>query len=61
VLDRQGVPNEVLSPADLQRRYPQMSPEGVGVALFEPTTGVLKAREGCIAVAEAFQKKGGRS
>jgi glycine/D-amino acid oxidase-like deaminating enzyme len=37
-----------------------MNPEGVGVALFEPTTGVLKAREGCIAVAEAFQKKGGR-
>jgi glycine/D-amino acid oxidase-like deaminating enzyme len=60
VLDRQGVPNEVLSPIDLKRRYPQMSPEGVGVALFEPTTGVLKAREGCLAVAEAFQKKGGR-
>ena len=60
VLDKYGVPNEVLSPDDLRRRYPQMNSEGVGVALFEPTTGVLKAREGCIAVAEAFQKKGGR-
>jgi len=60
VLDKYRVPNEVLSQDDLRRRYPQMNPEGVGVALFEPTTGVLKAREGCIAVVEAFQKKGGR-
>lgn len=60
VLDKYRVPNEVLDHDELKRRYPQMSPEGVGVALLEPTTGVLKAREGCIAVAEAFQKKGGR-
>ena len=60
VLDKVGVPNEVLSPAELQRRYPQMNVEGVGVALFEPTTGVLMAREGCVAVAEAFKRKGGR-
>jgi len=60
VLDKYRVPNEVLSHDELRRRYPQMNPEGVEVALFEPTTGVLKAREGCIAVAEAFQKKGGR-
>jgi len=60
VLDRNRVPNEVLSHDELARRYPQMNAEGIGVALFEPTTGVLKAREGCLAVAEAFQKKGGR-
>jgi sarcosine oxidase len=59
-LDKYRVPNERLSQDELRRRYPQMNPAGVGVALFEPTTGVLKAREGCIAVAEAFQKKGGR-
>ena len=59
-LDKYKVPNERLTPDDLRRRYPQMNAEGVGVALFEPTTGVLKAREGCMAVAEAFQKKGGR-
>src|SRR5713226_6604114 len=59
-LDKYRVPNERLSPGELRRRYPQMNPEGVGVALFEPTTGVLKAREGCMAVADAFQKKGGR-
>src|SRR5258706_6413979 len=60
VLDKYRVPNEVLSHDEIRRRYPQMNPEGVGVALFEPTTGVLKAREGGIAVAEAFQTKGGR-
>ena len=60
VLDKFKVPNEVLSPDDLRRRYPQMNAEGVGVALFEPTTGVLKAREACQAVADAFKKKGGR-
>jgi sarcosine oxidase len=60
VLDESHVPNEVLSHDELARRYPQMRPEGVGVALLEPTTGVLKAREGCIVVAEAFQRKGGR-
>jgi len=60
VLDKFKVPNEVLTPDQLRRRYPQMNVEGVGVALFEPTTGVLMAREGCIAVADAFQKKGGR-
>jgi len=59
-LDKYHVPNERLSQSELRRRYPQMNAEGVGVALFEPTTGVLKAREGCIAVAEAFRKKGGR-
>ena len=59
-LDKYGVPNERLSHGELRRRYPQMNPEGIGVALFEPTTGVLKAREGCIAVAEAFLRKGGR-
>ena len=43
-LDKYHVPNERLSPAELRRRYPQMNAEGVGVALFEPTTGVLKAK-----------------
>ena len=60
VLDKEGVPNEMLTHDDLVRRYPQMSLEGIGFGFFEPTTGVLKAREGCLAVAEAFQRKGGR-
>src|SRR5437773_6738566 len=59
-LDKYRVPNERLSQGELRRRYPQMDAEGVGACLFEPTTGVLKARERCMAVAEAFRKKGGR-
>jgi glycine/D-amino acid oxidase-like deaminating enzyme len=49
VLDKTGVPNEALSHDELARRYPQMNATGVGVALLEPTTGVLK-----------FHRKGGR-
>lgn len=60
VLDKHKVPNERLSGDEVRRRYPQMNAAGIGVALFEPTTGVLKAREGCMAVSDAFQKKGGR-
>ncbi len=59
-LDKEGVDNEVIKDTELARRYPQISFEGLGVALFEPSTGVLKAREGCRAVAEAFERKGGR-
>ncbi len=60
VLDKEGVPSEILNHDELVRRYPQMSLDGIGFGLFEPTTGVLKAREGCRAVAEAFERKGGR-
>jgi sarcosine oxidase len=59
-LDKEGVATEVMKDTELSRRYPQMSVEGVGVALFEPSTGVLMAREGCIEVARAFERKGGR-
>src|SRR5262249_25272965 len=58
-LDKYAVPCERLTPAELRHRWPQMNADGIGVALFEPTTGVLKAREGCLAVADAFEKKGG--
>ena len=34
VLDKYGVPNEVLKTDELRRRYPQMNAEGVGVALL---------------------------
>ena len=60
VFDRLGVNYEVVKPDDLDRLYPQMNTRGISVALSTPSTGVLKAREGCVAVAQAFQKKGGR-
>jgi len=57
--DHLGVKYEVIKRDDLVRRYPQMNMEGVEFALYTPSTGVLKAREGCVAVAQAFEKKGG--
>ena len=60
VFDKLGVKYEVLKPDDLRRRYPQMNTANVEAAIYTPSTGVLKAREGCVAVAHAFEKKGGR-
>src|SRR3954471_12325616 len=60
VFDRLGVTYDVLTRDDLVRRYPQMNARDIQVAMSTPSTGVLKAREGCVAVAQAFEKKGGR-
>lgn len=60
LLEKHAVPVEVVAHDELRRRYPQMSPEGIAFALFEPTAAVLRARQACLAVAEAFEKKGGR-
>jgi sarcosine oxidase len=60
VLDRVGVATQVLTRDDVVRRFPQVNAEGINLGVFTPGTGVLKAREGCQAVADAFQKSGGR-
>jgi glycine/D-amino acid oxidase-like deaminating enzyme len=60
VFDRLGVKYELIKHDDLARRYPQITTENIDFAMYTPTTGVLKAREGCVAVAQAFEKKGGR-
>jgi glycine/D-amino acid oxidase-like deaminating enzyme len=60
VFDDLGVKYQMFGRDELRRRYPQMDMRDVEVAMFTPSTGVLKAREGCVAVAQAFEKKGGR-
>ncbi|HXV64225.1 MAG TPA: FAD-dependent oxidoreductase [Vicinamibacteria bacterium] len=60
VLEKLGVGCEVVSTEELEKRYPQMRPEGVSFALFEPSAAVLRARFALQRVAEAFQKKGGQ-
>jgi sarcosine oxidase len=60
VFDRLGVKYALLNRDDLVRQYPQMNARDLQVAMSTPSTGVLKAREGCVAVAQAFEKKGGR-
>jgi sarcosine oxidase len=60
VFDKLGVAYDIVEHDDLVRQYPQMNMHGVDFAMRTPGTGVLKAREGCVAVAHAFEKKGGR-
>lgn len=60
VFDKLGVKYDVIKHDDLQRQYPQINTKSVDFAMFTPSTGVLKAREGCVAVAQAFEKNGGR-
>jgi glycine/D-amino acid oxidase-like deaminating enzyme len=61
VFDRLKIPYEVIPPDELKRRYPQMiSDSNESFAFYTPTTGLLKSREGCVAVAHAFETKGGR-
>jgi sarcosine oxidase len=60
VFDKLGVKYDIVKHDDLVRHYPQMNTQSVDFAMYTPSTGVLKAREGCVAVAQAFEKKGGR-
>jgi sarcosine oxidase len=60
VFDKLGVKYEVIKHDELRRQYPQINTENIDFAMYTPSTGVLKAREGCVAVAHAFEKKGGR-
>jgi sarcosine oxidase len=60
VFDKLGVKYDIVQHDDLLRRYSQMNMQNVDFAMYTPSTGVLKAREGCVAVAQAFEKKGGR-
>jgi glycine/D-amino acid oxidase-like deaminating enzyme len=59
VFEKLGVPSEVVHHDELRRRYPQMSPEGVELALFEPQAAVLKARHSMRLVADGFRRRGG--
>lgn len=59
VLDRNGVENELFGPDELAYRYPQISPEGVGVVHFEPTAAAIRAAKACGVVARAVERSGG--
>jgi sarcosine oxidase len=60
VFEKLGVAHEVVPHEELAKRHPQMRPEGIEFALFEPSAGVLRARYAMQVVASAFEKKGGR-
>lgn len=58
--DRRKIAYEELTVDEIARRYPQVNVDGVAFGVFTPSTGVLRARDGCLAVARAFERKGGR-
>jgi glycine/D-amino acid oxidase-like deaminating enzyme len=59
MLARLGVVTESFTADELRRRYPQMSLDGVGVGLLEPTAAVVRAKQAIIAAGQAFVRKGG--
>lgn len=60
--DKLKFPYEILSRDELSRRWPQIAldnaPDVVG--FYQPGGGTIKAHASCVAVANAFQRKGGR-
>lgn len=60
VFDRLGVESEVIPHDDLPRRYSQFNHDGFEFGYYVPSTGVLMAKKGCLAVAQAFERQGGR-
>lgn len=58
-IDAAGVDYERLDAGELAARWPQIDPDGIRFAIFEPRAGYLLARRGCEAVVEAFIEEGG--
>src|SRR6266566_7784459 len=58
-LHDEGIPVERLAPAEIEARWPQIGLDGVVFAVHEPEAGLLLARQGVAAVAQAFGREGG--
>jgi glycine/D-amino acid oxidase-like deaminating enzyme len=59
VHQRSGIPLEVLERAELAKRFPQISWDGVEFGLFEPGRGVLMARRAVQTLVQEFVAAGG--
>lgn len=60
VFDKLKIPYEVLDAAEARKRWPQVNFADAETVLYEPRSGIVKAREAMIAVSEAFMHKGGQ-
>jgi glycine/D-amino acid oxidase-like deaminating enzyme len=58
-LRKVGVPFRDLPAADLAKEYPQIRPEASAVAILEPESGALMARQAVHSVVRRFTAKGG--
>ena len=54
-----GLRVDRLKLSDAQRRFPQISFDGVNSVYFEPEAGYLKARQACRLVCDQFRNEGG--
>ncbi len=57
--DAVGTPYEVLTPDEVSHRWPWIRVENVGIALYEPAAGVVRARRTIESVAEVYGREGG--
>jgi glycine/D-amino acid oxidase-like deaminating enzyme len=60
MFDQMKLPYELLTPEEVNRRWPQIRTDDIPRAFFEVNSGGVKARESMIAVSENFEQKGGR-
>ena len=54
-----GLPTDVLSQAEMARRFPMIDFAGISVGLYEPGFGALMARRSVLTLVERFVKDGG--
>ncbi len=57
-LEALGIPVERLSPSEVGARWPQVAPDDLAFAVFEPEAGLLMARRGVAAVAAGAEASG---
>ncbi|MEA3078787.1 MAG: hypothetical protein QOF05_195, partial [Sphingomonadales bacterium] len=54
-----GLPTEVLTKAEMTRRFPMIDFDGIKVGLFEPGFGAVMARRAVLTLVDRFVKAGG--
>ena len=57
--DATGTPCEMLTPDEVKYRWPWIRFPNLGVAVYEPRAGVVRARRAIESVAQVFQDEGG--
>lgn len=58
VFSRLKVDHEVMTAADMRRRWPQLEPGEMSAGLYEPGAMIVRAHQACVTVAEAASRKG---
>jgi sarcosine oxidase len=54
-----GLPTDVLTQAEMTRRFPMIDFEGISVGLYEPGFGALMARRSVLTLVDRFVRAGG--